>query len=155
MVVLPRLECYDINALVVLGNQTDDVFYRNKIKKVIIDKLLMSNYPMFIFINKFNSSMGIIKEVYAEVIVILMKDNDYYIDDMLTDEVLKYVSLDTMMDYGAKSFSSYFRERCIDEFWKVAVQIEDKKELYKKVTFSKRLCRSIKRKLKGDKNDKY
>lgn len=153
MVFFPRLECYDINALVALGNQTDDDFYRNKIKKVIIDKLLLKNYSMFAFINKFNSSMGIIKEAYAEVIVILMGGNDYYIDDILIDEVLKYVSLDTLMNYGAKSSSSYFSERCIDEFWKVAFQIEDKKELYNKVGFSRRLCRSINRKWKGDKND--
>ena len=43
---------------------------------MIIDKVLMNNYPIFIFINKFNSSIGIIKEVYAEVIVILMKDKN-------------------------------------------------------------------------------
>ena len=151
MGLLPRLEGYDINALVALGNQTDDDFHRDKIKNIIIDKVLMNNCPIFIFINKFNSSMGIIKEVYAEVIVILMKDNDYYIDDRLIDEILRYTSLDTLMNYGMKSSSLYFKERCVDEFWKVAVQIENKKELYKKVTFSRRLCRSIKRKLKGDK----
>ena len=153
MVLLPRLEGYDINALVALGNQIDDDFHRDTIKKMIIDKVLMNNYPIFIFINKFNSSIGIIKEVYAEVIVILMKDNDYYIDDKLVDEILRYTSLDTLVNYGMKSSSSYFRERCIDEFWKVAIQIENKEELYKKVVFSRRLCKSIKRKLKGDKND--
>lgn len=153
MVLLPRLEGYDINALVALGNQMNDDFHRDTIKKMIIDKVFMNNYPIFIFINKFNSSIGIIKEVYAEVIVILMKDNDYYIDDKLVDEILRYTSLDTLVNYGMKSSSSYFRERCIDEFWKVAIQIEDKEELYKKVTFSRKLCKSIKRKLKGDKND--
>ena len=119
--------------MVILGNETDDVFTRNKIKLLIVDKLLMTvNCSMFFLINKFRSSQKILKEAYAELIMIFMKDNNYCIDDIIIDEIISLVSLDTLIYYGAESKSIKFRDRCKEEFWSRAILIEDKMELKKK-----------------------
>ncbi len=152
MTVMPKLKNYDISVLVALGNQTDNPIMRNKIKLLIIEKILINNSSMFFLINSFRNTKKILKEAYAEVIVIKMKNNDYCIDDNLIDEILNLTSLDTLMLYGADSISNNFSRKCISEFWRRGMQIEDKIELGIKGK-KKRFCLS--RKKKGDKNDKY
>ena len=145
MVVIPNLNDYDINVLIALGNKTNDTFKYNQIKLTIVDKLLILNKPMFFLINKFKVSDGILKEVYAEIITMKMKDNSYDIEDIIVDEVLKLASLDALVYYGADSHSLDFRKRCKEEFDNRAREIEDKIELNKKKNLGK-----VKLKRKGD-----
>ena len=137
MALSPKLEDYDINILVALGNQTDDVFAHNHIKYLIVKKILLLNYSMFFLVNKFIGSKKILKEAYAEVIVIVMKDIDYYIDDFIMNEIVKLTSLDMLMHYGMESSSLEFREKCKKEFWDRAKEIEDKVELNRKRNLGK------------------
>lgn len=118
MVLIPKLKDYDIKVLASLGNQTDDFINRNKIKLFIIEKILLNDYSMFFLINSFKSSKKILKEAYAEVIVIKMKDCEYVLDDNTLNEILSLTSLDTLMLYGADAKSYEFRNKCILEFWK-------------------------------------
>ena len=148
----PKLEDYDINALILLGNKEMNDVKRNQIKLSIIEKILGFNYPMFILVNKFLRSSGILKESYAEVITMLMKENDYLIDNSIIDPILSYISLDTLIYYGAESRNNIFSERCVSEFWNRASYIEDNGELKNKSGIKKRCLKDIfKRKRKGDK----
>ena len=149
MVFNPRLEDYDINILVALGNQTDDVFTRNHIKFLIVEKICLLNYSMFYLINKFIGSKKILKEVYAEVIVILMKNSEYYIDDIVMNQIIKLASLDTLAYYGMESCSLRFSLCCKEEFWNRAKDLEDKVELNNKKSLGKIKKRKV------IKNDKY
>jgi len=151
----PRLQDYDIKILVALGNQTDDSFCHNHIKFLIINKLLEIDYSIFFLLTKFIKTNKILKEAYAEIIVMKMKNNEHFIDDITCDEIIKLVSLDTLMCYGMESGSEMFKEKCRDEFWKRAMEIEDKNELNRKVNLGKKHRYKIKSIKKGDKNDKY
>ena len=126
MVLIPNLEDYTVNALITLGNRTIDVFTRNQIKLSIVSKILELRKPMFFLLNKFLSSDKILKEAYADAIMIYMKGNEYYIKDSIVDEVLRYASLDALMYYGADSNSLEFSMRCKEEFDNRAKVIEDK-----------------------------
>lgn len=132
MIFCPKYEEYDIKVLILLGNQTSDVFTRNKIKLVLIEKILELNKPMFYLVNKFINSDRILKEVYADVIMIYMKENEYYINDNIVDEILKFASLDGLIYYGADSKNIEFSIKCKEEFDNRAKLIEDKIELNKK-----------------------
>jgi len=153
MTVMPILKNYDINVLVALGNQADNIVTRNKIKLLIIEKILSYNSSMFFLINSFTISRKILKEAYAEVIVMRMRDCNYSIDDSILNEILSLTSLDTLMLYGAESESRSFSHKCILEFWKRGMEIEDKFELNKKGNVKR--FNLIMKKKKGDKNDKY
>ena len=132
MVVMPKLDDYSINALISLGNRTSDVFTRNQIKLSIVSKILELGRPMFFLLNKFLSSDMILKEAYADVIMIYMKENEYCIKDSIIDEILRYASLDALMYYGADSNSIEFSMKCKEEFDNRAKLIEDKVELMRK-----------------------
>ena len=147
----PKLRDYDINVLIILGNKEKNEIKRNQIKLAIIEKLLDSNFPMFILVNRFIRVNGILKESYAEVITTLMKESNYLIDENIIDEILIYVTLDTLIYYGAESKNNIFSQRCVSEFWNRASNIEDKGELKSKVGIKKRSLKDIfKRKRKGD-----
>ena len=141
--IMPSLNDLDINVLVALGNQTDSVFTRNYIKLLLVEKIFVLNYAMFFLINKFLCSDKILREVYAEVIIMKMKDNEYYIDEAVLDEILKLVSLDTLMNYGAESSSLDFSMKCKEEFWMRAKEIEDKVELNRKRNLDKGKLRNL------------
>ena len=145
------MEQYDLNALVTLGNLATDEFSRNRIKVEVINKILDFHYPMFSLLVRFKNSRLILKEAYADVILINMKDNDYYIDDKIIDEILKLASFDALICYGADSSSYEFNVKCKDEFYRRGYEIEDKIELQKKVSLGKSLIKKINRKRKGDK----
>ena len=155
MVFKPKLSEYDINVLVALCNQIDDEFSRNKIKMEIVEKILSYNYSMFYLINKFMYSKTIMKEAYADVILMNMKSNNYYIDDAIINEILTYASLDTLIYYGADSSSYEFSKKCKDEFWRRGYEIEDKLELLKKKNLGTSLVKKIMIKRKVIENDKY
>ena len=106
---------------------------------------------MFFLVNSFLRATGILKQSYAEVIVILMKDSDYFIDEVIIDEVVSYVSLDSLISYGAESTNSTFSKKCVSEFWKRVPNIEDKKEFTNNVIFRRiRLKNVLNIKKKGD-----
>ena len=156
MVFMPNLDDYNINALISLGNRTDDIFTRNQIKLSIVSKILELGKPMFYLLNRFLSSDKILKEAYADTIMIYMKGNEYYIKDNIVDEVLKYASLDALMYYGADSNSLEFSMKCKEEFDNRAKSIEDKVELIRKRTLDENCeMQLVNRKKKGDYNDKY
>ena len=156
MISMPKLDDYNINALISLGNRTDDIFTRNQIKLSIVSKILEFGKPMFFLINKFLSSDKILKEAYADAIMIYMKGNEYYIKDNIIDEILRYASLDALMYYGADSNSLDFSMKCKEEFDNRAKIIEDKVELVRKKTFDENYeMKMVYRKKKGDYNDKY
>ena len=148
--LIPKLEQYDLNALVTFGNLATDEFSRNRIKVEVINKILDFHYPMFSLLVRFKNSRLILKEAYADVILINMKDNDYYIDDKIIDEILKLASFDALICYGADSSSYEFNVKCKDEFYRRGYEIEDKIELQKKVSLGKSLIKKINRKRKGD-----
>ena len=150
----PRMSSYDINALIYLWNRASDDFSRNKIKMSIVEKVLFCEYSMFYLINKFMySKTELLKNVYADVILMKMKDNDYSFDEEIVIELLMYASLDTLMYYGTETLSYEFNNKCKEEFWKRAYEIENKVELKNKQNLDKKLILSLKK--KGDKNDKY
>ena len=128
----PKLTQYNINALVVLANNSLDEFTVNKIKMIIIEKILNYNYSMFYLMYKFKSSNGILKESYADVILMNMKGNDYYIDEGIVNEILMYASFEALVNYGIDSNSLEFSIKCKEEFDKRDKIIEDKIELFGK-----------------------
>ena len=134
MIFRPKLNKYNINTLVALSNNVVDEFTKNKIRMAMIDRILLCNYSMFYLINKFMTSKMLLKEAYADVILMYMKGNDYYIDEVLVDEILSYASLDALMYYGADSNSYEFNKKCKDEFYRRGKDFEDKVELLKKRT---------------------
>ena len=153
---MPSLDEYNINFLIILGNQTDDVFTRDQIKASIIDKILELKKPMFFLINKFIGSERILKEAYADTIMMGMKNNKYHIQENIVDEILKYASLNALMYYGADSSWLEFSEKCKKEFDNRAKLIEDKVELNKKKNMGKvRVRKILIKKGKVKKNDKY
>ena len=150
----PRMSSYDINALIYLWNRATDDFSRNRIKMSIVEKVLFCEYSIFYLINKFMySKTELLKNVYADVILMKMKDNDYSFDEEIVIELLMYASLDTLMYYGTETLSYEFNNKCKDEFWKRAYEIENKIELKDKQNLDKKFILSLKK--KGDKNDKY
>ena len=150
MVFIPKLNKYNINTLVALGNYSMDEFSRGRIKNAMIDRILMSNTSMLFLVNKFISSKMLLKEAYADVILMIMKDNDYYIDDAIVNEILSYASLDSLMYYGADSLNYEFNIKCKEEFYRRGREIEDKIELQKKRVLIDDNCKG-----KGDRYGKY
>ena len=150
----PPLVSYDFNALVCIWNRTTDEFSRSKIKVAIINKILSYNSTMFYLMNKFISTKTeLLKEAYADVILMKMKDNDYCFNDEFVFDLLVYASLDGLVYYGTETLSYEFNNKCMEEFWRRAVEIENKVELKRKYDLDKKLILSLKK--KGDKNDKY
>lgn len=150
----PNLSSYDFNALICLWNRSMDEFSRSKIKTAVIDKILFNNNSMFYLMNKFISTKTeLLKEAYADVILIKMKDNDYCFNDEFVSELLTYASLDGLVYYGMETLSSEFNYKCMEEFWRRAIEIENKMELKSKQNLDKKLILRLKK--KGDKNDKY
>lgn len=150
MVFIPKLNKYNINTLVALSNYAMDEFSRSRIKNAMIDRILMSNTSMLFLVNKFISSKTLLKEAYADVILMIMKDNDYYIDDAIVNEILSYASLDSLMYYGADSLNYEFNIKCKEEFYRRGREIEDKIELQKKRVLIDDNCKG-----KGDRYGKY
>ena len=150
----PSLVSYDFNALVCIWNRSTDEFSRSRIKIAIIDKILSYNSSMFYLMNKFISTKTeLLKEAYADVILMKMKDDDYSFNDEFIYELLMYASLDGLVYYGTETLSYEFNNKCMEEFWRRAIEIENKIELKNKQNLDKKLILSLKK--KGDKNDKY
>ena len=136
MVFKPRLNRYNINTLVAFEHNVTDEYSRNRIRMAMIDKILTYNYSILFLLNKFMSSKTLLKEAYADVILMKMKGNDYYIDNVLVDDILTYASLDALMYYGADSASYEFNIKCKDEFYRRGRAIEDKIEFQRKRTLN-------------------
>ena len=152
----PKLNTYNINVLAVLASNSTDEFTVNKIKMIIIEKILNYNYSMFYLMYKFKLSNGILKEAYADVILMNMKDNDYYINDGIVDEILRYASFEALVYYGIDSDSLEFSLKCKEEYDNRSKIIEDKIELIRKRNMDEGNERKILlRKRKGDRYDKY
>lgn len=155
----PKLTQYNINVLAVFANSSTDEFTKNKIKMIIIEKILNYNYSLFYLIHKFKLSNGILKESYADVILMYMKDNDYYIDEDILDGILKYASFEGLVNYGFDSPSLEFSFKCKEEFDNRVKSIEDKIEFFRKRNMDegneKKLMLKLTKKKKGDRNDKY
>ena len=73
----------------------------------------------------------------------------YSLDEEIVNELLMYASLDTLMYYGTETLSYEFNNKCKEEFWKRAYEIENKIELKNKQNLDKKLILSLKK--KGDK----
>ena len=147
MTKIPKVENYDINILVALGEQTDNIITYNKIKLLIIEKVLSCNMLMFVLVNSFRFATGILREAYAEAIAIRMTECNYSIDDITLNDIVSLLSLDALMYYGAESLSENFREKSIQEFWKRAIFIEDKNELFEKSPkYKNKLIRNLTKK---------
>ena len=144
MTAYPLLKNYNIKYLILLGNNTEDEILYDQIKLAIVEKLLLLDYPMFLLINKFGVSDKILKEAYAVVIIMKMKDDEYILDDRIIAEVLDLVSLDDLIHYGAESPSLVFRDKCIKKFWEVGKNIEDKIELDRKKNSGKVKLKKLK-----------
>ena len=129
---VPKLKTYSVEKLTALGNSTQDVFLREKIKDLITEKLLMLHSPMFYLINKFMKSDKILREVYAKVILIRMKDEEFVFEDSIVDEILSLVSLYDLALYGGNICSLEIREKCTKMLWDSAVIFEDTSELNRK-----------------------
>ena len=150
----PSLVSYELNALVCIWNMSSDEFSRNRIKMAIIDKIFLSNKSMFYLMNKFLSlDVDLLKESYADVILMRMKDEDYYFNDDFVSELLMYASLDGLVYYGTETMSYEFNNKCMEEFWRRAIEIENKIELKNKQNLDKELVLCLKK--KGDRYDKY
>ena len=132
MVMIPELKNYSIEKLSALGNASQDAFFREEIKELIVKKILMLHSPMFFLINKFDKSSKILREVYAKTILIRMKDEDYEIDDSVVDEILSLVSLEDLALYGSDVKSLNIREKCNKLIWDSVVIFEDTSEMDKK-----------------------
>ena len=141
--------------MVVLGNLSNDEFSRSRIKVEIVNKLLDYHYPMFSLLVRFKRSNLILKEAYADVILINMKGNDYYIDNLIVDEILKIASFEALICYGADSNSYEFNIKCKDEFYRRGFEIEDKIEFQRKVALGRSLKKKMSLKRKVIRNDKY
>ena len=148
MIYLPNINNYDLNALVAIGDKIEDERSRSKYRSAIAEKILSFNYGMFFLIKKFMYSKTILKEAYADVILMKMKGNDYEIDDALVNEILTYSSLDALMYYGADSLSYEFNKKCKDEFYRRGYELEDKIEFQRKKYLGKKLIINFKK--KGD-----
>ena len=146
MVFRPLLRSYNINVLVELGNRTIDEFNREQIKLLIAEKIYILDYSMFYLINKYRNSKMILKEAYAKVIIMKLREDDYYIDDNILDEILEIVSFDDLIYYGREAASFEIREKSIKKFYDRGMKIEDKNEFYRKINYDKVL-----KKKKGDK----
>lgn len=146
----PKLNEYNINALSVLANNSSDEFTINKIKMIIIEKILNYNYSMFYLMHKFKLSNGILKEAYADVILMNMKDNDYYINDGIVDEILKYASFEALVNYGTNSDSLEFSMKCKEEYDTRYKIIEDKIEFFRKSMEEGNERKILLKKKKGD-----
>ena len=96
------------------------------------------------------SKTELLKNVYADVILMNMKDNDYSLNEEIVNELLMYASLDTLMYYGTETLSYEFNNKCMEEFWRRAIEIENKVELKRKYDLDKKLILSLKK--KGDRN---
>ena len=145
MVFRPLLRSYNINVLVEIGNRTIDEFNREQIKLLIAEKIYILDYSMFYLINKYRSSKMILKEAYAKVIIMKLREDEYYIDDNILDEILEIVSFDDLIYYGREAASFEIREKSIKKFYDRGMKIEDKNELYRKMYNDKVL-----KKKKGD-----
>ena len=132
----PKLKTYSVEKLTALGNSTQDVLLREKIKDLMTDKLLMLHSPMFYLVDKFMKSDKILREVYARVILIRMKDEEFMFEDSIVDEILSLVSLDDLALYGCDASSLEIRNKCTELlkklFWDSAVIFEDTSELNRK-----------------------
>ena len=142
----PNLISYDFNALICLWNRTTDEFSRIRIKSAVIDKILFYNNSMFYLMNKFISTKTeLLKEAYADVILMKMKDDDYSFNDEFIYELLMYASLDGLVYYGMETLSCEFNHKCMAEFWRRAIEIENKMELKNKQNLDKKLILSLKK----------
>ena len=150
MVVRPLLKNYNIKVLVELGNRVTDEFSKEQYKLLIAEKIFVLDYSMFYLINKFKSSDRILKEAYAKAIIMKLREDEYYIDDKVLDEILEMVSFDDLMYHGREAASLDIREKSIKKFYDRGMKIEDKAELYKKMNLDK-----VREKRKVIGNDKY
>ena len=132
MVVMPNLENYSIEKLCALGNSSDNIFTRDDIKYLLEIRVLNLNESLFYLLNKFRCFKGIIKEVYAKVILIKLTEEEYYIENGIIDDILSLISLDDLVKYGSNACSLEIRKKCEELFWLNAVIIEDVSELNKK-----------------------
>lgn len=128
-VQIPNLTSYDVKVLFTLLNNTKDEEEIYQIKKIIINKINNNRYPLFYYINKFKSSIGIIKEIYADLILMNLNNETL---NLVTDEILQYASLDALINYGSSYDNYILTKRCKDEFYKRGNILEDKTELARK-----------------------
>ena len=132
MVKVPKLKMYSIEKLVALGNASQDVFIREKIKELITEKILTLHSPMFFLLNKFKMSDNILKDAYAKAILIRLKDEDVLIEDNILDEILSLVSKEDLAIHGSDIISSKIRDKCTKIFWDNYLIFEDTSELDRK-----------------------
>ena len=128
----PKLKNYNVKVLIILGNQTQDDVTRDEIRQILIDKFMSLNYSILFLLNKFATSSGIIKEVYAEIILKIICERDLVLSSEIIDEVVSLVSMDTLTIYMMQSDSLEIKDKCRNEFWRRALEKEENVNLVKK-----------------------
>ena len=128
----PRLCDYNVKALIALGNQAYDDITRDEIRKILIDKFMSVNYSILFLLNKFSASDGIMKEVYAEIIMKVISERELCLSSSIVDEVVSLVSMDTLTVQMMQSNSLEIKDKCRNEFWKRALEKENDTNLVKK-----------------------
>ena len=149
MVTVPNLRDYSVEVLVSLWNNAYDDIEREDIKNVIIKKILFTSSPMFYLVNKFIKSKGVLREVYAKVILMRLQDETYNLDDNLINEILSLVSLDDLVNYGSNVRSLEIRDKCRELFWNNALKYENNEEMERKDAIHRRRVLVNKLKMEG------
>ena len=128
----PQLKDYNVKALIVLANQTHDEVLYNDIKNILLEKYMSLNYAIMYLLNNFVTSKGIMREVYAEIIMIIVVTRNLFIFPNVLDEIISLVSMDTLTKYGMECNNLELSEKCKNEFWKRALDEEKDACLIKK-----------------------
>ena len=118
----PRMDDYDTKALIVIGNQSDDEKTKNMIRRILVDRFNVVKYSISYLLGKFSLSDGIMKEVYADMIIMSMCMDKNSVPEEIEDELIEYASDDVIVSYGTVVESLDFRKKCRDKFWERALE---------------------------------
>lgn len=147
MVFKTDLKDLSVEVLIALYAKSNGEYSREDIKNTIInEKQFANNYPLFYFVERFKKANEIFKELYADLILVKLQDEIFYIDDKTMNEIIKLASYDALIYYGANSKSLEISNKCQEEFYSCGEEIIDKDELEedKKVHTRKPYLRIIK-----------
>ena len=113
----PRMNDYDTKALIVIANQSDDENTKGMIRRILVDRFNVVKYSTPYLLNRFTISEGIMKEVYADMVIMAMCMDKISVPVEMEDDLIQYASIDVLVSYGTAVESLEFRKKCRDEFW--------------------------------------
>jgi len=118
----PRMNDYDTKALIVIANQTDDENTKNMIRRTLVARYNVVKYSTPYLLGRFTISEGIMKEVYADIIIMSMCMDKISVPVEMEDELVECASDDVIVSYGTVVESLDFRKKCRDKFWERALE---------------------------------